>query len=242
MLPLQWLLNNELLVIKLFTVGISTLGTFPIFFIARRTLASGRAGLIAAALYLVVPMAVLPPFSWGITTNLFGEFFALLALAALVGAYGSLTPVRPAFWLLLGALLMALLSHPGVVQLTGVAFTLIILFWLLPGSTIAGRRTALWALSGLAAATVVAYVGYYSHFAAQMIDTLRQMQAQRATASGGLHLKIGGSVADKSLGLIVQTVNARSAWFFGGLRGFWQEAQAYYRVWPVVGSALDSFS
>jgi hypothetical protein len=36
----------------------------------------------------------------------------------------------------------------------------------------------------------------------------------------------------------VQYVNTRSAWFFGGLRGFWQEAQAYYRVWPLAGAFL----
>jgi hypothetical protein len=238
MLPLQWLLDNQLLVIKLLTVGLSTLGAFLVYYIARRTLRDGRAGLIAASLYLTMPLAVLP-FSWGITTNIFGEFFALLALAVLVTHYRSFTPARPAFWVLLFALLMALLSHPGVVQLTGVAFTLIILLWLLPGSTMAGRRTALWAFGGLAAATVIAYFGYYGHFAAQMIDTLRQMQAERAAAStGGLHLKIGGSVADKSLGLIVQFVETRREWFFGGLRGFWQEAQAYYRVWPVAGSVL----
>src|SRR5207249_4558984 len=71
-------------------------------------------------------------------------------------------------------------------------------------------------------------------------QTLKDIQAERARAApgSGPGLKVGGSVADKSLGLVVRFVNSRSEWFLGGLRGFWQEAQAYYRVWPFAGALL----
>ena len=143
MLPLQWLLSDELLVIKLFTVGLSTLGAYVLFYIGRRALGDARTGLIAATLYLTVPLAVLP-FSWGITSNVFGEFFALCSLAILVTSYGNLRPGRPAFWALVFTLLMALLSHPGVVQLTLVSFGFISLLWLVSRRTIGDRQSAAW--------------------------------------------------------------------------------------------------
>jgi hypothetical protein len=239
MLPLQWLLNDELLVIKLFTVAFSTLGGFLLFYVARRSLGGGPAGLVAAALYLAVPIAVLP-FSWGITSNVFGEFFALCALAVLVTSYRNLLPSRPSLWMLVLALLVALLSHPGVVQLAAVAVGLISLLWLASGRIIGGRGPGAWALAALVVAVGLAYLLYYRHFAAGMIETLREIQAERAAqaAPGALHLKIGGSVADRSLGLVVRFVDTRWEWLTGGLRGFWQEAQAYYRVWPVAGALL----
>jgi hypothetical protein len=237
MVPLQWLLNDELLVVKLFTVVLSTLGAFPVYLIGLRA-AGSRAGLLASALYLSVPIAVLP-FSWGITSNVFGEFFALCALAVIVLCYPNLSPRGAPFWVLLVSLSLALLSHPGVVQLTGLAFALMGAIML----TRRGRENRLagaWALGALATAAVLAFVLYYRHFAADMLRTLQEIRAERAAQAspGSVHLKIGGSVADKSLGLIVRYVETRREWLFGGLRGFWQEAQAYYRVWPVAGAIV----
>ncbi len=239
MLPLQWLFGDKALDVKLVTVVLGTLGAFPLFYIARKALDDGRAGLLAAALYLTLPIAVLP-YSWGITTNIFGEFFALCSLAIAVGAYDRLQPRRPAFYLLLASLLLALLSHPGVVQLVGVAFGCISLLWLLWKGIIADKKPAAWTLGALALAAGLAYFIYYSHFAAEMISTLGQIKAERAAQNqgGGLNLKVGGSVGDASLGLVVRTVTNWRDWFLGGLRGFWQEAQAYYHVWPVASAAL----
>ncbi len=181
-------------------------------------------------------MAVLP-FSWGITTNVFGEFFALCALAVAVGASDRLHPTRPAFWALLAVLLVALLSHPGVVQLTVAAFGLISVLWLWRGRTIAHRGAAVWALVALVAAVGLSYALYYRHFAGSMLQTFQDIQAERAgTQAGEARLRVGGSVADRSLGLVVSFVSTRSEWLVGNLRAFWQEAQAYYRVWPLVGA------
>jgi hypothetical protein len=86
----------------------------------------------------------------------------------------------------------------------------------------------------------LAYFFYYGHFAADMLNTLQQIRAERAAQAqpGALHLLVGGSVSDHSLGLIVRYAETRREWLVGGLLGFWQEAQAYYRVWPVLAAVL----
>lgn len=244
MLPLQWLLNDSLLVIKLFTVGVGTLGAGLVYLIGRGALKDGRAGLLAAMVYVTMPISVLP-FSWGITTNLFGEFFALCALTMLVTNYRGMQPSRPAFWGFLAALVVALLSHPGVVQLTGLAFGVIALLWLILGGRGDRRVRArvpagAWAMGALVLAASLSYILYYSHFAADMLKTLDDIRRERAAQArpGGLRLLVGGSVSDKSLGLVVQYVENRRDWLLLGLRGFWNEAAAYYRMWPLFGALL----
>lgn len=239
MLPVQWLLNDILLVVRLFMVALSTTGAFLVFFIARRTLGDGRAGLFAATLYLTLPLAVLL-FSWGIATNIFGEFFALCSLAVAVTMYEHLHPRHPAFWVLLFTLLIALLSHPGVVLLTTLAFAAVSAFWFAFRRRTGYKQGAAWVLVALVLAAGVAYGVYYRHFTEHMLNTLQDIQAERAAraAEGNPQYLIGGGVNDRSLGLVVRTVDTRREWFFGGLRGLWQEAQAYYRVWPLAGALL----
>ncbi|HYP21470.1 MAG TPA: hypothetical protein VEY08_15465 [Chloroflexia bacterium] len=246
MLPLQWLLNDQLLVIRLSTVALGTLGAGLLYLTAVASTGDRRAALLASALYVVVPIAVLP-YSWGITSNLFGEFFALGAMTLLVTSYRYIRPTRPAFWALLLLLLPALLSHPGVVQLMGLAVGLTGLLWAL-----FGRRSqpgleqavpaGVWVLSALLLGVGLAYMLYYGYFAADMLGTLQQIRAERAAQAqpGAVHLLVGGSVSDRSLGLIVRYAETRREWLVGGLLGFWTEAQAYYRVWPI-GAALLGF-
>ncbi|MDQ6694830.1 MAG: hypothetical protein M3014_10510, partial [Chloroflexota bacterium] len=71
-------------------------------------------------------------------------------------------------------------------------------------------------------------------------NTLRDLQVARAASArpGVTHLLIGGSVVDKSLGLTTRYATSRMDLLLGGLRGFWQEAQAYYRAWPVGGALI----
>jgi hypothetical protein len=97
-----------------------------------------------------------------------------------------------------------------------------------------------WVLAALLVAVGLAYFFYYGHFAADMLNTLQQIRAERAAEAqpGAVHVLIGGSVSDRSLGLIVRYAETRRDWLVGGLLGFWQEAQAYYRVWPVLAAVL----
>jgi hypothetical protein len=92
----------------------------------------------------------------------------------------------------------------------------------------------------------VAYVVYYRHFVDHTLTTLGEMMKDRSSRvlqpGEGIGVRVGGSVADKSLGLVVRYAQSLSDWLWGGLRGFWQEAQAYYNVWPVAGALLGFWS
>jgi hypothetical protein len=183
-------------------------------------------------------MAVLP-YSWGITTNVFGEFFALCVLALLVLAPPSASPRTKWFWALAVSLGIALLSHPGVAQLTGVGVAATVALWLVFGRTAWIRRAALWSAGASVLALVAVYLVYYVNVIPDMLRTLGEIREARAEeAAGGLNMRVGGSVADRSLGLPVRFVDNWADWFTGGLEGFWNEARAYYRVWPLFGAIL----
>ncbi len=237
-IPLNWLLGDERMAVRVLTVLLGSLGTLPVFYLARKVLGDGRAGLLAAALYVCLPMAVLP-YSWGITSNVFGEFFTLMALAVAVGNADSLHPRRPAFWGLSVLLLMALLSHPGVVAVTGAGFVLMSALRLIFQRHRQTMQVA-WTLASLSLAGLVAFAVYYNHFVGQMLDSLRQIGSEKAAVGGGSDFRrvVGGSVEDATLGLIHQEVHSRRDWIFGGIEGVWREAVAYYRVWPLLGAVL----
>jgi hypothetical protein len=235
--PLRWLLGDPRMAIRLVTVTTGTLGALPVFYLATRVSGRGRAGLIAAALYLIMPMSVII-FSWGITPNIFGEFFALSSLAVLVGGFESLRPTRPAFWALALLLMVTILSHPGVLALATGAFLAIPLIWWLYRRRLGDWKIALGALGAYAVAAVAAISIYYWHFIPGMLQTLQEVRADRAagTGAGGVPLVVGGSVADNSIGLLQRQVHNFGQWLFWGLEGFWREAQAYYTVWPILGA------
>lgn len=237
-IPLNWLLGDERMAVRVLTVLLGSLGTLPMFYLAKKVLHNGQAGLFAAGLFVSLPIAVLP-YSWGITANVFGEFFAMSALAVAVGNAGTLHPRRPAFWGLALLLLIMLLSHPGVVAVTGAGFVLMLVLW----SMMRGRlRTGGvgWALGSLALAGALAFLLYYNHFVGQMLDSLGQIGAEKTASSvgGNFNRVVGGSVEDVTLGLINREVHTRSGWVLGGLDGVWREAVAYYRAWPVAGAIL----
>ncbi len=249
MLPLQWLLQNELLTIRAFTVGLDTLNVFLVYYLARRAFADGRAGLLAAGLQVTFPLAVLP-FSWGITTNLFGQFTTLAAIAVLVGCYERLT--RPGPWLVLVAVLTAaLLSHPGSVQLAGMTVGGAIVVWGLvtwwvrrrAGPALGPRRAWPALLGALGVAVALAWFGYYAHFAAFEIQQYQALQQERAAAAAthGFSAQVGGEVADASIGLVQRIVHDRRTWLIAGLQGFGAEAWAYFRGWPLLWAVLGFF-
>jgi hypothetical protein len=229
--PLHWLLGDDRFAIEVFTVAAGTIGALPVFYIAARAARSASAGLFAAALYLVFPISVII-FSWGITSNIFGEFVALCALAVFVATGTGLNPRRPAFWTLAFLSMLALLSHPGVLALFSVAFVAASLF-----DFVGGRRShALWSLAAFALAAVAAYLLYFRHFVPEMAASLARIGSERGS-EGGMHI-VGGSVEDSGLGLFQREVDNLADWLLWGLRGFWAEFQAYYRVWPLAAAAL----
>jgi hypothetical protein len=237
-MPLDVLFSDGRQAIRVLTVLLGTLGVLPVYYIARRLLSDGRAGVLAALLYVSFPMSVLP-FSWGITPNVFGEFFMLCTLAVALGSAGTLALTKPAFWVLVLLMTITLLSHPGVVALSGVAFGLLAVAWMVRRGAL--RRSGAWLLLSLVAAGVISYVVYYHHFTGQMLDSLARIGAERAQAGTGEGFSrvVGGSVEDASLGLINREVTSRREWALGGLDTVWREAVAYYRVWPVLATLLS---
>ncbi|MEO8286479.1 MAG: hypothetical protein ABI670_08585 [Chloroflexota bacterium] len=239
MLPLHWLLGDIPLAIRLGMITLGTLGALLVYLVSVTVLKDARSGLLTAIFYVSLPISVLL-FSWGIATNIFGEFFSLAALAVLVCGGGKLSPRSVAFWLLVFCVTMALLSHPGVVQLVSVAVCAVCAIWLLARRRLGGARPAAYALGAFALSAGIAYAIYYQHFLPGMIQTFGEIRSERAAqaAPGTLNLRVGGSVADRSLGLVSTVVDNWRDWFVGGLTGFWREEQAYYRVWPLFGALL----
>jgi hypothetical protein len=184
-------------------------------------------------------MSVLP-FSWGITSNLFGEVVALCVLAVVAGSYPSLRPTHPSFYVLLGLLLVLVLSHPGVLLLASLGLACVCLLFLVSRQGGVQKRSVPWMLAAFAVAAGISYLIYYYNFVGSMLSTFGELSKERASQASGsaFRLRVGGSVADESLGLNATYVSSWGDWFLTGLRWFWQEAQAYYRVWPFAGAIL----
>ena len=89
MLPLSWLIDDTHRMIRFFTALLETSRAVLVFALARWVSERGRAALLATLLFVSLPMAVLP-FSWGITSNLFGEWWATALLLALTVGWRSL--------------------------------------------------------------------------------------------------------------------------------------------------------
>jgi hypothetical protein len=243
MMPLQWLIGDIPLAVRLFTIGLSTAGAFLLYYMGVSVLRSARAGLIAAALYLTMPLSVLV-FSWGITTNVFAEFFVLLIFTVFVVA-PDLHPRRPAFWLLVGLLLVGVLSHPAVVQILSFAIILMCVVWFLAGmrggSDTRGR--AFQVAGAFALAVLAAFLLYYRNILPTMLATLSEIGSSRggegSTSEGdGISVLIGGAVHDRTLGLLIREVHTWGEWFWGGLLGLWREFWAYFNTWPLLGALL----
>ncbi len=240
MMPMQWLVPDIPLAVRLFTVALSTAGAFLVYLICVAAVRDARAGIIAATLYVTLPIAVLI-FSWGLTTNVFAEFFVLLIFTVFVLA-PDLSPRRPAFWLLTALLTIGLLSHPAVLAILLVAIGLTAIFWFLSGG---GRRSTLRVRSyQLAAAVViaaiVAYAVYFYNIVPTMLETFADIGSssggQDASGTSGMNVLVGGAVNDRSLGLVIREVHTVGDWFWGGLQGLWSEFWAYFKTWPLVGA------
>jgi hypothetical protein len=241
MMPLQWLVGDIVMSVRLFTIGLSTLGALLVYYLCAAGLRSTRAGLLAASLYVCLPLSVLI-FSWGITTNVFADFISLLILTLFVVA-PDLSPKRGPFWWLLALLFVGVLSHPAVVVILSFAIGLLCLAWVLFGRRAPGLgwpRVGWTALAYLIAAGL-AYAIYYVNVLPTMVSTLAdisQGDASNGSAGSAPHLLVGGAVSDKSLGLFVRYVDSWADWFWSGLLGIWAEFWAYFKVWPLVGALL----
>jgi hypothetical protein len=233
MRPLSLLMPDVLTTILCFMALAEATRLGLVYLIARKATGLPLAGRFAAIVFGIVPMAYLP-FSWGIATNVFGEWCLTALFALLALGYDRLRrPVVAATLTLVAAL--GLLSHPGVFVLT--ATTLggaVVLFGIFRRPRFRGPWPIL--LGAVLLGGALAFALLYRLVAADMLakggDTLAQKLG--GGAGGPQGWRVGGAIDDGILGLKGYRVTTIPALIRGGLVGYWREAWAYYALWPPL--------
>lgn len=234
--PIWALFGGRLAPLKIAEVLLDTSAAVLVAYAARRLLGRGAAAPLAALFYLTLPYSYLI-LSWGIVSNVWGQWLLAALVALLVSPAGGLRRWRT--WL--GAVLLlvlAVLSHPGAVQLAGLLLAGLLLTALLaPLPSLPRPAVGRWLLAGLLA-VALAVALYYSYFAATMWRSLQQMgqgaNAEQPTQGGIL---VRGQVLDTDLGL--RAVEARN-WpeaVAAGAQELAAEARAYFHTGPLLLAA-----
>ena len=249
MAPLRSLVPDRHRLIRLFTVLLETSRLLLVFALARWASGSGRAGLLAATLFVSLPLAVLV-FSWGITSNLFGEWWATALLVTLAAGWERLRQPVVAGVAVLAATL-ALLSHPGVLLLTGAWLVVLVAglagglvwCWLRKGRWHSREAARVATLAGIAVlAAGLAFALFYRVDAATMLtqggSTIAGRLGGAAAEEGPRRWRVSGPVDDRTLGLGARYVTEPAQVLPAGLAGLAREAWAYYWLWPLPAAAL----
>ena len=256
MWPLGQVIPDTRRMIQFFTVLMETSRLLLVFALARWATGSGRAGLLAGLLFVTVPIAILP-FSWGITSNLYGEWWATALLVTLALGWTRLAR-PPVAALAVVVATMAFLSHPGVLLLTGgwlaALIAVLALAWLARRQgdrQESGEDTGVAAVTGVRVATlalIVALAGGLAvalFYRVQAADMIAQGAATLSEQVGGAAVeaaeprrwRVNGGVADPSIGLGSRFVDDPRALPLEGLMSYAREAWAYYRGWPLLAAA-----
>jgi|GEM_PF-1312918 len=237
--PFWALLRGQLVPFKIAELLLDTSAALLTAYLARRLLGRGAAAPLAALCYLTMRQSYII-FSWGIVSNMLGQWLLLAVLALLVSPAGRLERPR-AWWGAAGLLFLAVLAHPGTVQLTGLLLTGLLLAVLLAPPAHWPRRAARrWLLAG-AAAVALGLVLYYSYFVPTMWKSLQQMGQSAAPPCdlpdhGGI--QVCGPVVNPGLGLYAVEVFGPAAAVVAGAREIAAEARAYYFTLPLLLAAL----
>lgn len=248
--PFWVLLRGQLVPFKVAELLLDTSAALLTAYIACRLLGAGAAlapkrSLEKRSTGTVVPLAALfyltmrqsyIIFSWGIVSNMLGQWLLLLVLALLVSPAGRLE--KPRAWLgAAGLLFVAVLAHPGTVQLTGLLLAGFLVTVLLAPLRNWPRSAAWrWLLVGTVA-VVLGVVLYYSHFVPTMANSLQQMgQSTEPPCDLPDHggIQICGPVVNPELGLYAVEVFSPAAAVVAGAQELAAEAQAYYFTGPLL--------
>jgi len=203
-----------------------------VYLVARKATGLPLAGRFAAIIFGIVPMAYLP-FSWGIATNMFGEWCLTAIFALLALGYDRLR--RPIVAVTLTIFItLGLLSHPGEFVLTAVTIGgALVLFGLFRRPRFRGP----WPLLTLAAVlgAALAFALLYRFVAADMLSKGGDTLGQKLGGDGGPRTwRVGGAIDDGILGLKGYRVSTIPTLIRGGLVGYWREAWGYYYAWPPL--------
>lgn len=176
--PLAQFIPLQLLV-QLSGIVLDTLTIFFLYYWLKKYFADGRAGLFAAVIYLVVPLAFIS-LSWGIYANLYGQFIMLVLLVALFESFKNLASAR-AFMPVSLLFLLTLLSHTSVlVSIVPLFAVWMVLLVLGIGRTIQPRLLVA-LLGSLVLASVIAFVTYYSLFINLILQGTSQIGLDETT-------------------------------------------------------------
>jgi hypothetical protein len=169
-LPLLLIQPTMPFALHLGAAAIDACGPPLLALIARELCMSRRAALIAGGLLAVLPI-MLTALWWGFFTNIGGQALLLLLLWLLLRH--TRAPSRWSAALLFLGLSLVLLSHVGVLTLTGTAGLLALgLIWMRPRLSAAAWRGL--ALAGLGALTMFV-IGYLSIVAAPMLGSTQSV-------------------------------------------------------------------
>lgn len=236
MRPLRWVTPDIRTAIVLFIALAEATRLMIVYLVTRKATGDRWAGVFAAVVFGIVPMAYLP-FSWGIATNVFGAWCITAFFALLVLGYDRLRHPVPAL-LMFAVLTLGLLSHPGeFVLLVATVGVVLVTYGLALRPRFRGSWPVLFGVATLAA--LVAFALLYRYVAEAMLsqggDTFRTKLAG-GTAQPGW--RVGGAIDDPIIGLQGYRVTTVPALIWGGLVGYWREAVGYYYLWPVVLALL----
>jgi hypothetical protein len=183
------------LLVQLSGVLLDTISIFFIYYLARKYLydldiqtsqtlggqigdrPSGRAGIFAAWIYVIAPLAFIA-LSWGIYANIFGQTLTLLLIVTLIEAFDKLT--RPkAFFVAALLFTLTLLSHSSV--FVSVVFLFAAWIALIFALGRMWRARPFWALIGsILLASIIAFVVYYSEFLGLVREGTQQIASAAA--------------------------------------------------------------
>ncbi len=235
----QWLFTDKILLLKIWMVVAESSRALLIYYLVKRATGDGRAGVISAFLMAVLPVGVISV-SFGQVANLFGEWLMLATLCLIIGKFEKLN--RPPYFIALTLLMLAnFVQHPGVILLSGTAFLLIIIFMRFSS---AGRRGWMPLLLAFGLAIGLSFALYHWKTTQEMIPQFLNRGSSTAPVKcGGPGWRVGGSLDDRRLGLIVpcERVQTVPALLIEGSKGFLREAQVYFALFPAV-FALFGFS
>jgi hypothetical protein len=230
----RWLIPDVMQLQKFWLCAFDASRALLVYYLIKRAVGDGRAGVIGAFLMAVLPVALISV-GFGQVSNLYGEWLVLVTLCLVVVKYKQLNR-WPYFAILTLTLLAAFIQHPGVIVLSGVVFLAIALLFTL--KTRPGVKW-LWLAYFLALALSI---GIYHRvtlveMVPQALDTItgktQPVNKGNDTQKPKL-IYVGGSVDDRRLDLKRTPVNNFNDWLTGGLTGFWAEARAYYNVVPLL--------
>lgn len=234
--PLVPLWSDHYALLRSAACLLDVVAALAVFYLVRRAAGRLQPALLALALALFLPIAVLN-FAWSIYANLLAQ--AALVLAVTLWALQARTPSRASRVFLFAAVLVAALAHiTGPILLVAFALVAALLLWF----AFPAARAALVVRPLLltAAAVVLAGLLFYSSALSVVTEGASGILSTRLERGGENRpiAIVGGGVKYPAIGLIRVPVHTLAGWITQGALGLAREAWVYFAAWPLVLAPL----